>query len=80
MIDDVGVETKKLTDISWSSSEWVRLVELRKGRSTVYTTNFDPKTLAGVIGARAESRMSEYSMMIEIFTPDQDYRKDKLFY
>lgn len=80
VIDDVGVETKKANEISWTSSEWVRIVELRKGKSTVYTTNFDEKALAGVIGARAESRMSENSMLIEIFTPDEDYRKDKLFY
>lgn len=79
VIDDVGLETKKPSDISWTSTEWVRLIDLRKGKSTVYTTNFDEKALAGVIGARAESRMSENAEKIELFTPDDDYRR-KLFY
>lgn len=80
VIDDVGVETKKIADVSWTSSEWPRLIELRKGKSTVYTTNFDEKALAGVIGARAESRMSENAVKVEIFTPGKDHRKDQLFY
>lgn len=34
VIDDVGVETKKVSDVSWTSSEWPRLIELRKGKSS----------------------------------------------
>lgn len=85
IIDDVGVETSKANEISWSSSEWVRLIDMREGKSTVYTTNFDEKSLAGVIGARAESRMSQNAESIELYTPDKDYRKlevddKKIFY
>lgn len=76
VIDDVGVETKKVQDVSWTSSEWVRLINLRESKSTVYTTNFDDKKLAEVIGARAESRMSENAELVEMFTPGEDYRKD----
>lgn len=84
VIDDVGLETKKVSDVSWTSTEWPKLIDLRKGKSTVYTTNFDEAALANVIGARAESRMSENAESVEIFTPDKDYRKLKndgsLFY
>lgn len=84
VVDDVGLETKKVSDVSWTSTEWPKLIDLRKGKSTVYTTNFDEAALANVIGARAESRMSENAESIEIFTPDKDYRKLKndgsLFY
>lgn len=79
VIDDVGLETKKVADVSWTSTEWVRLIELRKGKSTVYTTNFEAGALAEVVGARAESRMCEHAMHIDIFTPDEDYRR-RLFY
>lgn len=84
VIDDVGVETSKANgEVSWSSSEWVRLIEMREGKSTVYTTNFDEESLAKVIGARAESRMSTNSDLVELYT-DKDYRKLKndgnLFY
>lgn len=75
IIDDVGVETSKANgEVSWSSSEWVRLIDMREGKSTVYTTNFDEKSLANVIGARAESRMSTNSDFIELYT-NVDYRK-----
>ena len=79
IIDDVGVETRKADELSWSSGEWVSLIDLRKGKSTVYTTNFDKESLKKVIGARSVSRMSENAEVIEIFTPDYDYR-DELFY
>lgn len=83
IIDDVGVETSKANEISWSSSEWVRLIDMREGKSTVYTTNFDEESLADVIGARAESRMSRNAESIKLYT-DKDYRKldndGRLFY
>lgn len=79
VIDDVGVETHKEDELSWSSKEWVRLIDLRHGKSTVYTTNFDKESLQKTIGARAVSRMSENTEIIEIFTPGEDYR-EKLFY
>lgn len=83
VIDDVGVETSKASEVSWSSSEWVRLIDMREGKSTIYTTNFDEEKLASVIGARAESRMSRNAESIKLYT-DQDYRKlesdGRLFY
>lgn len=74
IIDDVGVETSKADEISWTSSRWVQLIDLREHKSTVYTTNFDEKSLASVIGARAESRMSTNADHIELYT-NKDYRK-----
>jgi len=76
VIDDVGVETRKTADeLSWSSGEWVKLIDLRYGKSTVYTTNFDKESLQKTIGARAVSRMSENTEIIEIFTPGEGYRE-----
>ncbi|MEV9639535.1 ATP-binding protein [Mammaliicoccus sciuri] len=80
VLDDVGVETNKAADeLSWSSREWVKLIDLRRGKSTVYTTNFDKESLKAVIGARSVSRIGENSETIELFTPDHDYR-DRLLY
>ncbi|WP_172369605.1 ATP-binding protein [Sporosarcina jiandibaonis] len=75
VIDDVGVETHSQKEMSWTINTWVRLIDLREGKSTVYTTNFDEKTLQSTIGARAESRMSENAERIAIYTPEHDYRK-----
>lgn len=74
VIDDIGVETKKRDEISWTSSEWVKLIDMRKDKSTIYTTNFDDDSLRKVIGARAESRMSVNAVTIDLFT-SKDYRK-----
>jgi len=74
IIDDVGLETKKRDEVSWTSTEWVDLIDMRKGKSTVYTTNFDAESLRKVIGARAESRMKTNADSIELFT-GKDQRK-----
>ncbi|MEK5272580.1 ATP-binding protein [Aeribacillus sp. FSL K6-8394] len=76
VIDDVGLETNKQADISWHVNEWTKLVNARKGKSTVYTTNFDDITLPEVVGKRASSRMYEKSDFIDLFT--DDYRKKRL--
>ncbi|WP_409276386.1 ATP-binding protein (plasmid) [Neobacillus sp. SCS-31] len=73
IIDDVGLETKKQSEISWTVSEWTKLLNARQGKSTVYTTNFDDVSLAEVVGPRAHSRMYMNSMFIDLFT--DDYRK-----
>lgn len=73
VIDDVGLETKKQGELTWSVSEWTKLINAREGKATIYTTNFDDAALAEVIGQRAFSRMYMNSRFIDLFT--DDYRK-----
>ncbi len=77
VIDDVGLETKKISEVSWSTSEWTDLLNMREGKSSVWTTNFHEIALSEVIGARTMSRMYENTMFIDIFT-GEDYRKTKM--
>lgn len=76
IIDDVGLETKKKTEVSWTTTEWTKITNARKGKATVYTTNYDDLSLPDVIGPRAHSRMYTNSDFIDLFT--DDYRKTKL--
>jgi DNA replication protein DnaC len=73
VIDDVGLETKKRDEVSWSVSEWTKLINAREGKATVLTTNFDDSALAEVIGQRAFSRMYMNTKFIDLFT--DDYRR-----
>lgn len=77
VIDDVGLETKKIAEVSWSTSEWTELLNMREGKSNIWTTNFDDIALGKVIGERSVSRMYDNTMFIEIFT-GEDYRKKKI--
>jgi DNA replication protein DnaC len=72
-IDDVGLETKKTGEVSWSVAEWTKIINAREGKATIYTTNFDDLALADVIGQRAFSRMYMDTVFIDLFT--DDYRK-----
>jgi DNA replication protein DnaC len=76
VIDDVGLETKKMNEVSWSVTEWTKLINSREGKATVFTTNFDDLSLPDVIGARAFSRMYMNTKFIDLFT--DDYRKKKV--
>jgi DNA replication protein DnaC len=75
VIDDVGLETKKQNEISWSVSEWTKIADARESKATVYTTNFDDLSLPEIIGQRAFSRMYMNTSFIDLFT--DDYRKRK---
>jgi len=76
VIDDVGLETKKVSEVSWSTSEWTELMNLRDGKSTIWTSNFDEVSLGKVIGERTVSRMYENTIFIDNFT-GEDFRKRK---
>jgi DNA replication protein DnaC len=73
VIDDVGLETKKQGEVTWSVTEWTKLINAREGKATVFTTNFDDAALAEVVGQRAFSRMYTNTKFIDLFT--DDYRK-----
>ncbi|CEG29596.1 ATP-binding protein [Bacillus sp. B-jedd] len=76
VIEDVGLETRKIGEVSWSVTEWTKLINARQGKASVWTTNFDDVALAEVVGQRAFSRMYENTKFIDLFT--EDYRKKKM--
>lgn len=75
VIDDMGVETTKINDVSWTVRTWTEIVDNRLGLANVWTTNLDDTSLGEVVGQRAFSRMYENTRFIDLFT--DDYRKTK---
>ncbi|WP_026572478.1 ATP-binding protein [Bacillus sp. UNC438CL73TsuS30] len=75
VIDDVGVETTKLNDVSWTVRTWTEIIDARLGMANIWTTNLDDTHLGEVVGQRAFSRMYEGTRFIDLFT--DDYRKTK---
>lgn len=73
VVDDVGLETKKIGEVNWTVTEWTKLIDAREGKATVFTTNFDDVALGEVVGPRAFSRMYTDTRFIDLFT--EDYRK-----
>lgn len=78
VIDDVGLETIKQDETSWSVREWTNLINAREGKATVFTTNLDDDGLAKVVGRRAYSRMYMNTKFADLFT--DDYRKKSAFF
>ncbi len=75
VIDDVGVETTKINDVSWTVRTWTEIIDVRLGKPNIWTTNLDDSHLGEVVGQRAFSRMYEDTRFIDLFT--DDYRKRK---
>lgn len=75
VIDDMGVETTKLNDVSWTVRTWTEIIDNRLGLPNVWTTNLDDTSLGDVVGQRAFSRLYEDTRFIDLFT--DDYRKTK---
>lgn len=75
VIDDIGVETTKTSEISWTVKTWTEFIDARLGLANIWTTNLDDANLPNVIGKRAVSRMYENTRFIDLFT--DDYRKSK---
>jgi DNA replication protein DnaC len=75
VIDDMGVETTKLNDVSWTVRTWNEFIDARMGMANIWTTNLDDTTLSGVVGQRTFSRMYEDTRFIDLFT--DDFRKTK---
>lgn len=76
VIDDMGVETTKVNDVSWSVRTWTEIIDGRLGLNNIWTTNLDDTSLGNIVGQRAFSRMYEDTRFIDLFT--DDYRKSKL--
>ncbi|MGM7719411.1 ATP-binding protein [Metabacillus sp. Hm71] len=75
VIDDIGVETTKVSDVSWTIRTWNEIINCRLGLPNIWTTNLDDSKLADFVGERAHSRMYENTRFIDLFT--DDYRKSK---
>jgi DNA replication protein DnaC len=73
IIDDVGVETVQVKDVSWTVKTWTEIIDCRLHKPCIWTSNLDDIKLGAVIGERAFSRMYENTRFIDLFT--DDYRK-----
>lgn len=76
VIDDMGVETTKLNDVSWTVRTWNEIVDARLGLPNIWTTNLDDTMISDVVGQRTGSRLYENTRFIDLFT--DDYRKSKV--
>lgn len=74
VIDDMGLETRKIGEVSWTVTEWRLLLEAREKKATVLTTNFTEEGLCEVIGKRAYSKLYENSRFIDLYQTE-DFRK-----
>lgn len=75
VIDDMGVETTKVNDVSWTIRTWTEIIDARLGLTNIWTTNLEDTNLGNIVGQRAFSRMYEDTRFIDLFT--DDYRKTK---
>lgn len=73
VLDDLGAEAMDTNEFSWTKKTLFEIINSRLGKPTVYTTNFDDKTLVEVVGERITSRLQDNTKYINIFT--EDYRK-----
>lgn len=70
VLDDLGAEMKSRDEFSWARSMLFEIINSRLGKPTVYTTNYDDKTISEVVGERVASRLQENTKYINIFTDD----------
>lgn len=79
IIDDLGTESSKIdpSGMSWTMNKLVELINLREGKSTVYSTNLEDDQLNRVLGERAASRLYMNTRFIDLFL-QKDYRKNKM--
>src|SRR5690606_16674629 len=75
VIDDIGSEAKSASEYDWSKKELFEIVERRKCKPTIYTSNFNIEHLPTAIGEKVFSRLHYNTKFIEIVT--EVYRKSK---
>lgn len=73
VLDDLGAEQSSKDEFAWSKKTLFEIVNLRSGKPTIYTTNYDDLSIAEVVGERVASRLYVNSKYIDMFT--NDYRK-----
>ncbi|WP_409405707.1 ATP-binding protein [Priestia megaterium] len=74
ILDDLGSEARTGTEFDWRKNEMFEIVNLRTGKPTIYTSNFNEQHLPTAIGERAFSRINYNTKFIELVT--EDYRKN----
>lgn len=74
VLDDLGSESKSKDEFDWSKNKLFEIVNLRIGKPTIYTSNFNEKHLPIAVGERVFSRLYNNTRFIELVT--DDYRKN----
>jgi len=75
VIDDLGTEYRanKIDDEeSWAKKKLFEVIDNRIGRSTIYTSNYNPNKLLEMYGERDFSRMIQHTTILEMY--GQNYR------
>ncbi|PET77575.1 hypothetical protein CN514_00845 [Bacillus sp. AFS001701] len=70
VIDDIGTEyrSNKLDEEdSWAKKKLFEVIDSRVGRSTIYTSNYDPNNLLEMYGERDFSRMIQHTTILEMY-------------
>ena len=75
VLDDLGSEVGSKDEFSWDKKMLFEIINTRMGKPTIYTTNYDDKTLPKVIGERVASRINIKTKFVNLFT--DDFRKSK---
>ncbi|MFJ9386988.1 ATP-binding protein [Peribacillus sp. NPDC101481] len=74
VLDDLGSEARSKDEFDWSKNKLFEIINLRIGKPTIYTSNFNEQHLPTAIGERAFSRLYNNNKFIELVT--DDYRKN----
>ncbi|MBT2735325.1 ATP-binding protein [Bacillus sp. ISL-7] len=73
VLDDLGSEARNSDEFDWSKNKLFEIVNLRIGKPTIYTSNFNVQHLPTAIGERVYSRLYNNNKFIKLVT--DDYRK-----
>ncbi|MEM5008352.1 ATP-binding protein [Priestia megaterium] len=76
VLDDLGSEARSKEEFDWSKNILLEIVNIRLGKPTIYTSNFNQQHLPTAIGERVYSRLYNNTKFLEIVT--EDYRKNFL--
>lgn len=74
VLDDLGSEARSKDEFDWSKNKLFEIVNLRIGKPTIYTSNFNQEHLPTAIGERVFSRLYNNTKFIELVA--EDYRKN----
>lgn len=77
VFDELGSENFKMESTSWISTRLLHLLNARKGKPTIFTTNLSTKMLPNAIGERAYSRLKVGTKFIDMYS-EADYRDNFL--
>ncbi|MBD7966253.1 ATP-binding protein [Fictibacillus norfolkensis] len=70
VMDELGSENYKMEESSWVSTRLLHLINARKGKATIYTTNLNTETLPKAIGERAYSRLKVNTKIVDLYSTD----------